>query len=113
MIVVGSSRFAVGRFWHQGASGANSGAGTAVVAGEIGRVSSPKKIDHRVEAPSRKGQKIVAIFLLANVNALTAKHAAEWVVGEESEVDFLVNVPLKEFQRPRFQTDLEVFGDAD
>ena len=113
MIVVGSGSFAVGRFWHQGGSGANSGAGTAVVAGEIGRIFSAKKFYHRVEAPSSKGQEIVAIFLLANVNALTAKHAAEWVVGEESEVDFLVNVPLKEFQRPRFQTDLEMLGDAD
>lgn len=84
-----------------------------MVAGEIGRVSASEKCDHRVKASVGKGQKVVVIFLPANVNALAAKHAAERVVGEESEVDFLINVPLKEFQRPRFQTDLEMFGDAD
>ena len=84
-----------------------------MVAGEIGGVSASEKCDHRVEASVGKGQKVVAIFLPANVNALTAKHAAERVVGEESEVDFLINVPLKDFQRPRFQTDLEMFGDTD
>ena len=83
------------------------------MAGEIDRISATEKCDRRVEASVGKGQKVVVIFLSANVNALTAKHAAERVVGEESEVDFVVNVPLKEFQRPRFQTDLEMFGDTD
>jgi hypothetical protein len=84
-----------------------------VVTGYIGRVSATEKCDHRIEASVGKGQKVVPISLPTNVNALTAQHAAERIIGEESEVDFLVNVPLNELQRPRFQTNLEMFGDTD
>ena len=68
-----------------------------MVAGEIGRISSAKKIDHRVEAPIGKGQKVRAFSAAANVNTLAAKYTAERVVGEESKINFLINVPFKEF----------------
>ena len=68
-----------------------------MVAGEIGRVSAAEQGDIGVEAPLGKGQKVVAISSTANVDALAAKHAAERIVGEESEVDFFVDLSFKEF----------------
>jgi len=113
MVVAGGGRFGVFRLGHQSARGANGGAGAAAVAGEVGRISSTEQGNHRVESPVGKGQEVVAISSTANVNALAAKHTAEWIVGEKSEVYFLVNVPLEEIQRVGLQGYLEVLGDAD
>ena len=95
------------RLGHQSAGGANGGAGTAVLTGESGGISTAEKGDNRVEAASGK------VSATANGDALAAEHAAEWIVGEDSEVYFFVHVPLEEFQGVRFQADLEMFGDAD
>jgi hypothetical protein len=92
-----SSRFAVLGFWHQCAGGANGGAGAALVAGEVSRVSPGEESDFGIEAPLGQGQEVVAIFLAANVDALTAKHAAEGIVGEESEVDLVINLAFEDF----------------
>ena len=110
---MGAGRLILLRLGHQGAGGANGGAGTAVLTGEIGRISTAEKGDGRVESPSGKGQKVVAISATANGDALATEHAAEWIVDEDSEVNFFVHVSLEEFQRVRFQADLEMFGDAD
>ena len=84
-----------------------------MLAGETVRFSASEELDHRVESSSREGQEVVAISLPADINALAAEHAAEGVVGEASEVDFLVDVAFKQFQGARVQTDLEVSSDAD
>jgi hypothetical protein len=65
-----------------------------MVTGDISRISTSKKTDHRVKTSVGKSQRIVAISLPTNVNALAAKHTAERVIGEENEVDFLFQIPL-------------------
>ena len=65
-----------------------------MVTGDIGRISTSKKTYHRVKTPFGKSQRIVVISLPTNVNALAAKHAAERLIGEETEVDFLCHIPL-------------------
>jgi hypothetical protein len=94
LLRAGCSRFGVLFFWHQGTGGAHVGAGTALVTGDIGRISATEKSDHRVEASVGKGQKVVVILFPTNVNALAAKHTAERIIGEESEVDFLFHISL-------------------
>lgn len=81
--------------------------------GKIGRIGASEKGDNRVEASVGKGQEIVAILFPADINAFTAKHTAEWIVGEKGEVDLLLYLPFKEPQGLRVQTDLEVLGNAD
>ena len=107
------SLFGVFRLRQQGSGGADGGAGTTVVAGEIGRIVATQKGDHGIEAPLGKGQQVVAISSSANLNALAAKHAAVWVVGEKGEVDCLLDLPCKQLQRLRIQADLKVFCGAD
>jgi hypothetical protein len=82
-------------FRYQGASGTDSSAGTAVLAGEIGRISTAEESDHCVKAPVGKSQKVGSISASANLNALAAKHAAEWIVGKESKVDLFVEIPFE------------------
>ena len=65
-----------------------------MVTGDIGRISTSKKTDHRVKTSVGKSQRIVVISLPTNVNALAAKHTAERIIGEENEVDFLLHIPL-------------------
>jgi elongation factor P--beta-lysine ligase len=65
-----------------------------MVTGEIDRISTSKKTDHRVEASVGKSQWVVVISLPTNVNALAAKHTAEGIIGEENEVDLLLHIPL-------------------
>jgi hypothetical protein len=65
-----------------------------MVTRDIGQISTSKKPDHRVKTPFGKSQRIVAISLPTNGNALAAKHTAERIIGEEDEVDFLCHIPL-------------------
>jgi hypothetical protein len=65
-----------------------------MVTGDIGRISTGKKTDHRVKTPFGKSQRIVVISLPTNVDALAAQHTAERIIGEENEVDFLCHIPL-------------------
>ena len=44
-----------------------------------------------------KRQKIMAIFLSADIDAFPAEYAAKWVIGEKSEVDLFVNFSFDEF----------------
>jgi hypothetical protein len=84
-----------------------------VTTGHSGRIFATEQGDHRIQAPSGKGQEVVTGSLSADVNAPAAKDAAKWIVGKQAEIDFLVDDPFQALQGLGLQTDIQVPGNAD